>query len=96
MRSMRLAKRRGDADAIQRALTLAPLYEEPRLALGMHYHRLGKFEEAEFAYLWAGQAKGAEPLRAPELAGKLPPAPAPHRHSWPSASGRPGMRQQGR
>ena len=44
-------------DAIQRALTLAPLYEEPRMALGMHYHRLGKFEEAEFAYLWAGQAK---------------------------------------
>lgn len=43
--------------AIQRALTLAPLYEEPRLALGMHYHRLRKFEEAEFAYLWAGQAK---------------------------------------
>jgi len=43
--------------AIQRALELAPLYEEPRLALGMHYHRLRKFEEAEFAYLWAGQAK---------------------------------------
>ncbi len=43
--------------AIQRALTLAPLYEEPRMALGMHYHRLGKFEEAEFSYLWAGQAK---------------------------------------
>jgi tetratricopeptide (TPR) repeat protein len=43
--------------AIQRALVLAPLYEEPRLALGMHYHRLRKFEEAEFAYLWAGQAK---------------------------------------
>jgi len=43
--------------AIQRALALAPLYEEPRLALGMHFHRLRKFEEAEFAYLWAGQAK---------------------------------------
>lgn len=43
--------------AIQRALVLAPLYEEPRLALGMHYHRLRKFEEAEAAYLWAGQAK---------------------------------------
>jgi len=43
--------------AVQRALALAPLYEEPRMALGMHYHRLGKFEEAEQAYLWAGQAK---------------------------------------
>ena len=44
-------------EAIQKALTLAPLYEEPRLALGMHYHRLGKFEEAESAYLWAREAK---------------------------------------
>ncbi|MEZ5387053.1 MAG: O-antigen ligase family protein [Prosthecobacter sp.] len=44
-------------EAIQKALTLAPLYEEPRLALGMHYHRLGKFEEAESAYLWARDAK---------------------------------------
>ncbi len=43
--------------AIQRALTVAPLYEEPRLALGMHYHRLKEFQKAEFAYLWAGQAK---------------------------------------
>ncbi len=53
------ADRKPDAalQAIQRALTLAPLYEEPRMALGMHYHRLGKFEEAEFTYLWAGQAK---------------------------------------
>ncbi|MCB1275227.1 O-antigen ligase family protein [Prosthecobacter sp.] len=47
--------------AIQRALTLAPLYEEPRLALGMHYHRLKDFEQAEFAYLWAGQAKALNP-----------------------------------
>jgi tetratricopeptide (TPR) repeat protein len=43
--------------AIHRALVLAPLYEEPRLALGFHHHRMGQFEEAEFAYLWAGQAK---------------------------------------
>jgi tetratricopeptide (TPR) repeat protein len=43
--------------AIHRALMLAPLYEEPRLALGFHHHRMGQFEEAEFAYLWAGQAK---------------------------------------
>jgi tetratricopeptide (TPR) repeat protein len=43
--------------AIQRALELAPLYEEPRVALGMHYHRLRQFEQAESAYLWAGEAK---------------------------------------
>jgi O-antigen ligase/Flp pilus assembly protein TadD len=47
--------------AIQRALTLAPLYEEPRMALGMHYHRLKQYEQAEFAYLWAGQAKALNP-----------------------------------
>jgi len=42
---------------IQKAIQQAPLYEEPRIALGMHYHRLGQFEQAEFAYLWAGEAK---------------------------------------
>ena len=42
--------------AIQRALNVAPLYEEPRLALGMHYHRLKEFQKAEFAYLWASRA----------------------------------------
>lgn len=47
--------------AIQRALKLAPLYEEPRIALGMHHHRLGQFEEAEMAYLWARQAKAMNP-----------------------------------
>lgn len=47
--------------AVQRALELAPLYEEPRIALGMYYHRLGKFAEAEAAYLWAGQAKALNP-----------------------------------
>jgi Flp pilus assembly protein TadD len=47
--------------AIQRALTLAPLYEEPRMALGMHYHRLQQYQQAEFAYLWAGKAKALNP-----------------------------------
>lgn len=47
--------------AIQRALALAPLYEEPRLALAMHYHRLKQYEQAEFAYIWAGQAKVPNP-----------------------------------
>jgi tetratricopeptide (TPR) repeat protein len=47
--------------AIQRALALAPLYEEPRLALGMHYHRQKRYQEAEFAYLWAGKAKVKNP-----------------------------------
>ncbi|MGV3662062.1 MAG: O-antigen ligase family protein [Prosthecobacter sp.] len=47
--------------AIQRALVLAPLYEEPRIALGMHHHRLGQFEKAESAYLWAGKAGALNP-----------------------------------
>ena len=47
--------------AIQRAMTLAPLYEEPRLALGMHYHRLKNYQKAEFAYLWAGKAHAKNP-----------------------------------
>ena len=47
--------------AIQRALVLAPLYEEPRIALGMHHHRLGQFDQAEAAYLWAGQAGARNP-----------------------------------
>lgn len=47
--------------AIQRALALAPLYEEPRLALGIHYHRLKRYQEAEFAYLWAGKAGALNP-----------------------------------
>lgn len=47
--------------AVQRALALAPLYEEPRMALGMHYHRLKQYQQAEFAYLWAGQAKAMNP-----------------------------------
>lgn len=47
--------------AIQRALVLAPLYEEPRIALGMHYHRLKQFEQAEAAYLWASKARALNP-----------------------------------
>ncbi len=47
--------------SVQRALALAPLYEEPRLALGMHYHRLKQYGQAESAYLWAGQAKVLNP-----------------------------------
>jgi O-antigen ligase len=43
--------------AVQRALELAPLHEEPRLALGIHWHRLRDFEKAELAYLWAGQSR---------------------------------------
>lgn len=43
--------------AVQRALILAPQHEEPRLALGIHWHRVGNFEKAEMAYLWAGQAR---------------------------------------
>lgn len=47
--------------AIQQALALAPLYEEPRMALGMHYHRLRQYKEAEFAYIWASQARAMNP-----------------------------------
>ncbi len=35
------------------AVKSAPLHEEARLALAMHYHRNGRFLEAERAYLWA-------------------------------------------
>ncbi len=43
--------------AVQTAIRLAPLHEEPRMALGMHWHRLGEFEKAEQAYLWASQSR---------------------------------------
>ena len=39
-------------------LLLAPLYATPRVALGQHYQRQGRFEEAEQAYLWARETKG--------------------------------------
>lgn len=42
---------------IQHAITLAPLHEESRMALAVHWHRLGQFGKAETAYLWAGEAK---------------------------------------
>ena len=43
--------------AISRALLLAPQHEEPRLALGIHFHRQRRFAEAEKAYLWAGRSR---------------------------------------
>lgn len=43
-------------EQIQKALEAAPNHEEPRLALAVHLHRLGKFEEAERAILWAAKA----------------------------------------
>lgn len=47
--------------SIQEALRLAPHHEEPRLALGIHWHRLGQWQKAEAAYLWAGQARALNP-----------------------------------
>lgn len=44
---------------IRRALSLAPLYEEPRLALALFHHRRQEFREAEEAYLWASKAGAA-------------------------------------
>jgi tetratricopeptide (TPR) repeat protein len=43
-------------ESIHEALKLAPRHEEPRLALGIHWHRLSQWEKAESAYLWAGDA----------------------------------------
>lgn len=42
---------------ILRAIGLAPLHEESRMALAVHWHRQGEFARAEEAYLWASQAK---------------------------------------
>lgn len=47
--------------AIQRAMELAPLHEEPRVALGKHFHNLRQFEKAEAAYLWARSSKATNP-----------------------------------
>ncbi len=44
---------------IERAIRLAPGYEEPRLALAIHHHRLRQWAEAERAYLWARDAPAA-------------------------------------
>lgn len=50
--------RHGEARArIERAIALAPLHEEPRLALAIHLHRQARFAEAEKAYLWAGKSR---------------------------------------
>ncbi len=49
---------------IRRALTLAPLYEEPRLALALYHHRQGQFVEAEAAYLWASRSSAANTANA--------------------------------
>jgi tetratricopeptide (TPR) repeat protein len=43
--------------SIRRALMEAPYHEEARLALGMHWHRLGLWKEAEKAYLWASKSR---------------------------------------
>jgi tetratricopeptide (TPR) repeat protein len=43
--------------AIQQAIRLAPYHEEPRVALGIHWHRLAEWEKAEAAYLWAREAR---------------------------------------
>ncbi|MES2598100.1 MAG: O-antigen ligase family protein [Verrucomicrobiota bacterium] len=42
--------------SIQRAIQLAPHHEEPRVALGIHWHRLGDWERAEAAYLWGRES----------------------------------------
>ncbi len=43
-------------ESIHEAIKLAPRHEEPRLALGIHWHRLSQWEKAEAAYLWARDA----------------------------------------
>lgn len=47
--------------SIQNALIEAPYHEESRLALGVHWHRLGRWNEAEKAYLWASRARAMNP-----------------------------------
>lgn len=47
--------------SIQRSLANAPWHEEPRLALGIHWHRLQNWTEAEKAYLWAREARAKNP-----------------------------------
>ena len=50
---------KGHADealcSIQSAITLASLHEEPRLALGVHWHRLAQWQKDEAAYIWANR-----------------------------------------
>ncbi|MBK8093742.1 MAG: O-antigen ligase family protein [Verrucomicrobiaceae bacterium] len=47
--------------AIHRAMDLAPLYEEPRVALAIYLHSLRRYEEAEMACLWAMKARAMNP-----------------------------------
>lgn len=42
---------------IKSAIPLAPISENPRLSLALHYHRNQMWEKADQAYLWAGDAK---------------------------------------
>jgi hypothetical protein len=42
-------------------MELAPLHEDPRVALGKHFHNLRQFEKAEEAYLWARSSKASNP-----------------------------------
>lgn len=53
----------GDHDGarrmIENAVSLAPIHEEPRLALAIHYNRLRDWAAAERAYLWASKAGAA-------------------------------------
>lgn len=53
----------GDHDAarkmIEAAISLAPIHEEPRLALAIHYNRLREWDAAERAYLWASKASAS-------------------------------------
>lgn len=46
-------------EQIRRAIQLSPLHEESRMALAIHHHRLGQFQKAEEAYLWASQARAS-------------------------------------
>jgi O-antigen ligase len=43
--------------SIEKALVEAPYHEEARLALGVHWHRLARWKEAEKAYLWASESR---------------------------------------
>lgn len=48
-------------ELITKAIQLAPLHEEPRLALAVHHHRVGHFAEAESCYLWARMSNAMNP-----------------------------------
>jgi tetratricopeptide (TPR) repeat protein len=52
----RLGNEAAGLAAAQQAMRVAPLNEEARLALALHYHRWGHFEDAERAYRAAQSA----------------------------------------